>query len=367
MTTSRCCSSPPQQKRWPKILLFLCLLQQQPVWGENTYSLVDDANQCDSVNQRNGITTKAECEAAATILGLAETSARVEDNPHGTPGCYIHMSGLWFNTFTTSTVLCSFSTITCICSSPTVSAGITYVEVDSGHCHSTSGRARIETKAMCREAARSVGLTTEMMVQTETWMPWGCLKIEVQTWTPFFNSAVGAKVECTTDKQCICAVGPVCSDTTGSTSNDSPCICDYSVCTTLTGLYCDTGGALCTRGSTCSSTNGALANPVPCSCGISFCYDAPGLYCISSLDFCGKACINLGEYRSATTNGVCTKCPFGQYSDDASDLSRCKVNFIIIINYYYIFFLSRPCFFSLFFLYMSFCFVFFFLQVLFRW
>ena len=165
MTTSRCCSSPPQQKRWPKILLFLCLLQQQPVWGENTYSLVDDANQCDSVNQRNGITTKAECEAAATILGLAETSARVEDNPHGTPGCYIHMSGLWFNTFTTSTVLCSFSTITCICSSPTVSAGITYVEVDSGHCHSTSGRARIETKAMCREAARSVGLTTEMMVQ----------------------------------------------------------------------------------------------------------------------------------------------------------------------------------------------------------
>ena len=321
------CSSTREQKRWPTILLFFCL---QSVWGENTYSLIDDANQCDSVNQRNGITTKAECEAAATILGLDDTSAQVEDNLHGTPGCYIHWSGLFFNTFTTSIVLCSYSTITCICSSPTISAGITYVEVDSGYCHSTSGRARIETKAMCREAARSWSLQDTPTAS----MPWGCVKKELQTWTPFFNSATTA-IECSTDQQCICAVGPVCSETTGSSSNDSPCICGYSVCTLLTGLYCDTGGALCTRGSTCPSSNGALANPVACACGTSFCYAASGLYCVSSLDFCGKACTNLGEYRSAATNGVCTKCPFGQYSDDASDLSRCKVNFIIIIYYYY--------------------------------
>ena len=75
---------------------------------------------------------------------------------------------------------------------------------------------------------------------------------------------------------------------------------------------------------TCSSSNGTVTNNGNCKCGTSNCDVSSGLYCISSLNFCGKTCPALGEYRSGATNGVCTKCPGGSYSDDASDMSRCK-------------------------------------------
>ena len=58
--------------------------------------------------------------------------------------------------------------------------------------------------------------------------------------------------------------------------------------------------------SACSKTDGSVANSDACPCGTSYCYASVGLYCISSVNFCGKACTSLGEYRSAGTNGVCT-------------------------------------------------------------
>ena len=67
----------------------------------------------------NRVTSSDECEAAARELGLADTSAHIEDMPsYMPPNCFYHdgLSGyhLYYNTGSSSNAACS-STIKCIC------------------------------------------------------------------------------------------------------------------------------------------------------------------------------------------------------------------------------------------------------------
>ena len=195
---------------------------------------------------------------------------------------------------------------------------ITYSYVESDLCGSVNGRHELGTKAACEAAAVSLGMyDTKAYVQSSSIRPPGCWKFpgnnpsNPNTGSLYFNplttsaTKCGAAISPNPAATCLCATGPICSETDSTTSNSAECICGGAACTLVTGLYCDSSTSTCSRGSACSETDGSVANSDACPCGTSYCYASVGLYCISSLNFCGKTC-SLGEYRSAGTNGVCT-------------------------------------------------------------
>ena len=137
--------------------------------------------------------------------------------------------------------------------------------VDTGFCGSESGRGALGTKADCEAAAVSLNYgSTSAHVRSWSIYPPGCWKSG--STALYFNTLTTSTITCggTSSWPCLCATGPLCSKTEGTTANSAGCICGAAACTPTTGLYC-----------------------------------------ISSLNFCGKIC-TLGEYRSAGTNGVCT-------------------------------------------------------------
>ena len=152
---------------------------------------------------------------------------------------------------------------------------------------------------------------TSAIVRSRSDNPPGCWKCHRTTCDHelFFNTLTTSTTTCGTgtypNYPCLCATGPLCSETDGTTANSAGCICGAAACTPTTGLYCVSSSSTCSRGSACSNNNGALINTVDCSCGTSACNSFNGMYCISSLNICHKAC-SLGEYRSAGTNGECT-------------------------------------------------------------
>ena len=211
---------------------------------------------------------------------------------------------------------------------------IFYSIVNNGEtCGSVNGRHEISDKDVCEEAVAqfAVALYNPLapVSMSDTGYPPGCNAPDGGT--VYLNSLLSFPPSsftirgCMNDNyRCLCATGPSCSETDGTTSNSDGCICNAAVCTTTTGLYCDNTTSTCSRGNACTFSNGSLANSGACPCGTSYCYSVTGFYCISSRNLCRKAC-SFGKYRSDATNGVCTKCPVGQHSDDASDMTRCKL------------------------------------------
>ena len=140
---------------------------------------------------------------------------------------------------------------------------ITYSYVYSELCGSVSGRHELGTKAACEAAAVSLDNSdTSAGVFSNSGNPPGCWK---NGNTLYFNTLTTSTTKCgSSGYTCLCATGPLCSETDGTTANSAGCICGAAVCTPTTGLFC-----------------------------------------ISSLNICHKTC-SLGEYRSAGTSGVCT-------------------------------------------------------------
>ena len=194
-------------------------------------------------------------------------------------------------------------------------------------CGSVSGRHEISDKGVCEEAVAQFAVAlynplAPVLISRPGYPP-GCNAPD--DGTVFVNSLSTSSFKCRNDNyRCLCATGQSCSETDGTTSNSDACICNAAVCTVTTGLYCDNTTSTCSRGNACTFSNGSLANSGACPCGTSYCYSVTGFYCISSRNLCRKAC-SFGKYRSDATNGVCTKCSVGQHSDDASDMTRCKL------------------------------------------
>jgi hypothetical protein len=206
---------------------------------------------------------------------------------------------------------------------------IFYSFVNNGEtCLSESGRYGISDKGVCEEAVAQFAVALyynpPAPVRATSGSPPGC---NAPAGGVFFNSLSTSSTPCNSDtNRCLCASGQACSQTDGITPNSDECMCNAAVCTTATtGLYCDNTTSTCSRGDACTNTNGSLPNSGACPCGTSYCYSVTGLYCLSDLNLgCRKAC-SFGKYRSNATNGVCTNCPVGQHSDDASDMTRCKL------------------------------------------
>ena len=208
---------------------------------------------------------------------------------------------------------------------------IFYSFVNNGEtCLSESGRHGISDKGVCEEAVAQFAVAlyynppAPVLIRADSGSPPGC---NAPAGGVFFNSDSTSSTTCSSDaNRCLCATGQACSQTDGTTSNSDGCMCNSAVCTAATtGLYCDNTTSTCSRGDACTNTNGSLPNSGACPCGTSYCYSVTGLYCLSDFNLgCRKAC-SFGKYRSNATNGVCTNCPVGQHSDDASDMTRCKL------------------------------------------
>ena len=171
------------------------------------------------------VSTKSECEAAATALDLFEKTATdwtSYTSPYYPPGCQLSSSYGLEVLGGGSTGSCS-SIQKCICmftppsppapppsppsppSSPPMPPGYVqiaggYYMIESGSC----GSALISTKSECEAAATALGLsdkTASDYSSTVSYFPPGCV-FEFSRWLYIFGG--GSSGSCSSSRQCIC-------------------------------------------------------------------------------------------------------------------------------------------------------------------
>ena len=114
-----------QRSRWPAIIPSLTLLLAVvPGASAQTYSLVTSGT-CTSAGMSD-VSSAAACGAAASALGLSDTTATTGSYTTGAPGCtfYSSTTTLYFNTKSASADPCT-SADQCICSSASASESCT--------------------------------------------------------------------------------------------------------------------------------------------------------------------------------------------------------------------------------------------------
>jgi len=86
-------------------------------------------------------------------------------------------------------------------------------------------------------------------------------------------------------------IHPDCGVADGSAPNEFPCLCGYTQCNYLTGLYCESKSQTCAKNSIkmCEHVDGALENEGDCVCGNVLCDAKIGLFCESQKNLCFKA------------------------------------------------------------------------------
>ena len=65
---------------------------------------------------------------------------------------------------------------------------------------------------------------------------------------------------------CLCATGPLCKETDGTTANSVGCICGTAACTPTNGLFCTFSLSRCAAMPVCLETDGTTANSAECIC-----------------------------------------------------------------------------------------------------
>ena len=240
-----------------------------------------------------------------------------------------------------------------------------------------SGRTNLRTKAGCEAAAVSMGIRyTSATVISSRSLPLGCV-VDGSPKRLTINTNTDTRTACGTRhggyphfrthwQNCICANGPLCSETDGTTANSAGCICGVSPCTATTGLFCVQHKKLgnvrlapiecATNGrsgpdytdcskldnikkleneclhsaiSACSNINGTSTNSLPCLCGTKTCTPSTGLFCLASLSTCNTKIMCSVTDGSAVNSGSCacgtSDCDSstGLFCDVHQNRSRC--------------------------------------------
>ena len=286
------------------LLFVLFLLGQCPIAsGQVTYSVLTkkfDSHQYAMYAEqisgqmyeyvcRTNLRTKAGCEAAAVSMGISDTSATVISSKYLPPGCVVENESkdealhfLYFNTDTGTRTYNRYSK--------------SWRLVPCG----------IGSNWNCKESSKCAQSTTHR----------------------------ARKVA----QNCICANGPFCSETDGTTANSAGCICGVSPCTATTGLFCvqhkkqeevQRSECLHSAISACSNINGTSTNSLPCLCGTKTCTSSTGLFCLASLSTCNTKIMCSVTDGSAVNSGSCacgtSDCDSstGLFCDVHQNRSRC--------------------------------------------
>ena len=136
--------------------------------------------------------------------------------------------------------------------------------------------------------------------RTGTIYPPGCYgypgnKIYFQTDSP---------AKCSSNYPCICATGPVCTETNGNTTNSNACICGGAVCTETTGLFCTSSLSRCSTMQTCPNDDGLTTNSASCLCGDETCTSSTGLFCRSATNACSDSTLFYSKFESGSCASV---------------------------------------------------------------
>ena len=322
------------------------------VSGQATFSEVKSGT-CGSVSGRAIIPDTAMCDLAAANLGLSGTAAHEMSESTVYPtGCFSDFSktNSYYNTNAVTTGVCSSSRpclcliapdcantdgtalndATCICGSVgcSTSTGLYcyesvnqcslgpyyFSEVTSEMCSSVTGRGTILDKAMCGEAAKSVGWSaTTAGEQSSKYSPAECYSSSSGRYL-FLNTNTASTNSCSNSNPCLCLTAPDCTNTDGTTPNDATCLCGSVGCSTSTGLRCTQSVNTCHTPPPCIQTDGSTANNEACQCGTSSCSTTTGLHCYASDNFCTGPPCTITDGSEANTAELC-KC--GDVSCDA--------------------------------------------------
>ena len=187
-----------------------------------------------------------------------------------------------------------------------------YPIVTSGTCASHD-YGYIADPATCEAAAGQVGWPSNSPYTgpPSSYYPRGCWdRSSSSTGGDLrFNTKTSSTVSCSTSYTCLCTfTAPACTNTGGSAPNSAnPCICGNKVCTSDTGLFCDTSNNdRCSQFSTCATTNGAAANGANCACGTADCDGTTGLFCVASKSSCSTLPGPHLTLYHIVTSGTCT-------------------------------------------------------------
>ena len=329
------------------------------VSGQATFSEVKSGT-CGSVSGRAIIPDTAMCDLAAANLGLSGTAAHEMSESTVYPtGCFSDFSktNSYYNTNAVTTGVCSSSRpclcliapdcantdgtalndATCICGSVgcSTSTGLYcyesvnqcslgpyyFSEVTSEMCSSVTGRGTILDKAMCGEAAKSVGWSaTTAGEQSSKYSPAECYSSSSGRYL-FLNTNTASTNSCSNSNPCLCLTAPDCTNTDGTTPNDATCICGSVGCSTSTGLHCYASDNLCS-GPPCTITDGSEANTAElCKCGDVSCDAESGFICFTTkgVGSCRKE--NPGRFGYVEVNSG--KCDSVSGRVSISDKAQC--------------------------------------------
>ena len=256
-----------------KIFLCLALLFALLCAGVSADYLTPNTGTCTGVGA-TPITSKAECEAAASSLGLSDVVADEGTSAaHFPPGCfwYKYENVLKYNKDTTSTSPCDYHSEYCICFVAPI-------------CLETDGTTPNTAPCECG----NTGCTDD------------------------------TGLHCYASDN-VCHNSPPCTVTDGSIANTDSCGCGNEECTAETGLICYSvvGGGSCRKNDV-----GAFGYPRP---DIGRCTDV-GAVPLTSKAECEAAASSLGlsehetYYGEVLDNEVPGLAPGCSYSQDANDL-----------------------------------------------
>ena len=107
----------------------------------------------------------------------------------------------------------------------------------------------------------------------------------------------------------ICVVAEPCPHSDGAIENANQCTCGTSLCTTSTGLYCESSNNVCAAGSVCNISDGSAINGGACICGSSAC--TAGQFCYAEGNLCTSSPPNVCEARDGRAVNSAVNCYCG--------------------------------------------------------
>ena len=157
-----------------------------------------------------------------------------------------------------------------------VSSDKWFVTQDSGNCATTSGRSTILDTDMCKVANDAVNLVSAHSFPGDSVLPIETAPTGCYSFTPIkrlvLNTLITSVTPCSASRNCICFVGPECTDTNRAIINSESCRCGTNTCTASSsssgthGLFCLSADSRCsdTALAICSDTNGQVVNNEAC-------------------------------------------------------------------------------------------------------
>ena len=322
-----------------------CATSKQSTLGSTSCYEFSYANTgtCGSLSGRIGISSKVLCQQAAESLSAGAFQKDLDVNdPTYPPGCFKNGdTQTLLSTLTTSTTVCGVDGYICLCMTGPLCSQTDGTTANSVHlcicgatglgtaCTSTTGLYCDSSSSTCSKRPPVTCSSTNGGVANNDDCKCGNSDCVVS------SMAVYQEAGGVSDPSCLNRVGCAPITSTGECEQaavslgglwDGHAVTYHSIpnsapgCT-LVNSHLDAASTSIWFNNHPSPTFTCRSANMKCACK---CSAGLGLYCIASLNFCGKTC-RLGEYRSVVTNGVCTKCPAGQFSDDASDMTKCKI------------------------------------------